>query len=52
MTKPTTLAVLCLFLTACSALPDVERSYRECLVYGGSPSYVFTTDTRKAECKR
>lgn len=42
------------WLTGCASLsgPDVERSFRECLVHGGSPTYVVSGDSKRAECKR
>ena len=39
-------------LAGCVSLPDVERSYRECLLNNGSPSYVATAEMKSAECKR
>ena len=47
------LLAVCL-LTGCSALtgPDVERSFRECLIHGGSASYVVSKDTLRVDCKR
>jgi hypothetical protein len=52
MAKPKTMVMLLLFLTGCAAMPDVERSYRECLTYGGSPNYAVAADMRKMDCKR
>jgi hypothetical protein len=44
--------VLLLFLAGCVQLPDVERSYRECLMHAGSPSYTVTAEMKRVECKR
>jgi hypothetical protein len=47
------LLAICL-LSGCSALsgPDVERAFRECLIHGGSPTFIVSADTKRAECKR
>lgn len=44
--------VLLALLTGCAAMPDVERSYRECLMHEGSATYTVTAEMRKVECKR
>lgn len=49
---PRILAVVLVFLSGCAGLPDVERSYMECLMYDGSPTYTVTQGMRKVECKR
>jgi hypothetical protein len=53
MGKGMILLAICL-LSGCSALtgPDVERSLRDCLLHGGSASYVTQGDYKKFECKR
>lgn len=43
---------LLLLLAGCSSLPDVERSFRECLGFGGSPKYTATAEMKQAECAR
>lgn len=45
------LLAICL-LGGCASLsgPDVERSFRECLIHGGSPTYIVSGDTKRAEC--
>lgn len=45
-------AVILVFLTGCVAIPDVERSYRECLMHNGSATYTVTAEMRKVECRR
>jgi hypothetical protein len=44
--------LLLALLSGCVAIPDVERSYRECLMHDGSPTYTVTAEMRKVECKR
>jgi hypothetical protein len=42
-----------LLLAGCSTLPDVERSYRECLTMTeGTAKYTVTAEMRQVECKR
>jgi hypothetical protein len=53
-TRGVILLAICL-LSGCSALssgPDVERSLRDCLLHGGSASYVTQGDYKRFECKR
>jgi hypothetical protein len=45
-------ALLLLLLAGCSSMPDVERAWRECLVFGGSPKFTVTEGVKQAECKR
>jgi hypothetical protein len=42
------------WLTGCASLsgPDVEKAFRECLIHGGSPIFIVSADTKRAECKR
>ncbi len=48
----TRIALLLLLLAGCSSTPDVERAWRECLAFGGSPKFMVVGDVRKAECQR
>jgi hypothetical protein len=46
--------LICL-LSGCAFLEpkvDVERAFRECLIHGGSPIFIVSADTKRAECKR
>lgn len=54
MDKRMILLAICL-LSGCSILssgPDVERSFRECLLHNRDATYTVTKDMQKMECKR